>query len=816
VEVDVSDADGKVPVPSTTSTPRDDGGASPRREQGQRAWWKGRGDVEWQVGPHVRLRARDGLVVCFVANVPVWRVAREDRVTLRVRLAALAAEGVVTLSGIGRSGLVAKATAERDMRAMRTGGAEAVRIQAEGKRRGRPPKLDDVVAAEVVARHQKGDSNIAIGARFGVSEGTVRNILRARGVGSTSSATQAELPMSTPTEPASEGDVAPEPPGEAGESSPSEAEPRTLEAPALPTSAAVESVAPATTAAPLACVPVTRPTTLADVEAQRAMEMVLARLGFIPEQSALFPPLPRVRYAGVLLGLALLSVTGLLGSVRAALGVLPNGLYNVRSIVTTLVAMALLRCKRPEQLKGFDPPQLGAVLGLARAPEMKTVRRKMRAISSDEARVEKLVAMMAKHHAARAPETLGYLYVDGHVRAYFGDEPLPKTHHTAMRISLPATTDYWLSDDRGAPLLVLTTEGNAAMTRAMPDVLREARAVVGPTAQPTVVFDRGGYCIAMFQLVRDSGMHFLTYRKGKAPPVPTMKFRKVTVRRGDKKVVMRVADGYVRLRKFGRVRRVAVLRPDGKQTHVLTSREDATPVEILERMFGRWQQENLFKYLGEEFAFDALWTYRKVAADAARRVPNPIRKKLDRRLRELREKRAELTASIGTLVRTSHPLDAARFREEKRAQVAVAEQVASLGARIKKLVARRKKVPVKVAVGAVIHRPRKLAPGPKLFGDVIKMAAFHIETMLVAALAPSLKRAGDEARAVVADFMQLDGSFERDGNVLVITLAAPAAPRYVRALEVLCDHVNALDAVFPETDVRLTFRVATGPADPPP
>jgi len=62
-------------------------------------------------------------------------------------------------------------------------------------------------------------------------------------------------------------------------------------------------------------------------------------------------------------------------------GRLKNGWYGLRSLVWTLVVMALVRIKRPEQIKHHDPVGLGCVLGLPRAAEVKTIRRKLNEIT---------------------------------------------------------------------------------------------------------------------------------------------------------------------------------------------------------------------------------------------------------------------------------------------------------------------------------------------------------------------------------------------------------------------------------------------------
>ena len=68
-------------------------------------------------------------------------------------------------------------------------------------------------------------------------------------------------------------------------------------------------------------------------------------------------------------------------------------------------------------------------------------------------------------------QLLGFLYVDGHVRVYHGQRTIPKAHVARMRLSMPATTDYWVNDQAGDPLLVITAAANAGMVKMLPEVL---------------------------------------------------------------------------------------------------------------------------------------------------------------------------------------------------------------------------------------------------------------------------------------------------------------------------------------------------------
>jgi predicted dithiol-disulfide oxidoreductase (DUF899 family) len=69
---------------------------------------------------------------------------------------------------------------------------------------------------------------------------------------------------------------------------------------------------------------------------------------------------------------------------------------------------------------------------------------------------------------------------------------------------MPATTDYWVNDSSGDPLLVVTGEVDAALTKAMPRLLREVRDVVGER-RVTIVFDRGGWSPQLFAVMIKDG-----------------------------------------------------------------------------------------------------------------------------------------------------------------------------------------------------------------------------------------------------------------------------------------------------------------------
>src|SRR5207245_1065831 len=102
---------------------------------------------------------------------------------------------------------------------------------------------------------------------------------------------------------------------------------------------------------------------------------------------------------------------------------------------------------------------------------------------------------------------------------YHGKYRLPKAHVAQMRLSMPATSDYWVNDTAGDPLFVVTAEANAGLVKMLPSILQQVRLLLGKR-RLTIVFDRGGYSPKLFQQIRAADFDLLTYRKGPHRPIP--------------------------------------------------------------------------------------------------------------------------------------------------------------------------------------------------------------------------------------------------------------------------------------------------------
>ena len=126
--------------------------------------------------------------------------------------------------------------------------------------------------------------------------------------------------------------------------------------------------------------------------------------------------LPQV---GLLLALPALEATGLLQVAEETYGPMRHGFYGLRVTLLMGVFMALLREPRAEGATRLRPTDLGRLLGVDRAPEVKTLRRKLTKLAS-QGKGAALQAALGAHHVASRPEAVGFLYLDGHVRVSSG------------------------------------------------------------------------------------------------------------------------------------------------------------------------------------------------------------------------------------------------------------------------------------------------------------------------------------------------------------------------------------------------------------
>jgi len=497
--------------------------------------------------------------------------------------------------------------------------------------------------------------------------------------------------------------------------------------------------------------------------------------------------------AGVLLAIAV-EGGALLAEARRVYGRLRGGLYGLRALVQGLYVMAWLGVRNAEGLKGQDPEGLGRLLGLERLFEVKTLRRRLHEVGQRQQAMAWQEAMV-RRWVSEVEEELATLYVDGHTRAYYGKRKIAKGWCARRRLCQPATTEMWTNDRRGEPLLRVSPEAHPTVAQVLPQLLSDVRGLIGER-RCLVAFDRGGWSGKTFKQVVAKGFDFVTYRPGRYAPLPAESFRECPVEEGpDGPRVYRLAEGRLRLRGYGESRLIAVLRDDAKQTHLVTSQETRSAVAVARELFGRWRQENYFKYMRANYNLDALVDYGFEAVQD-REIPNPEWVAINRDLGRAR-------AALGRLQRRAVEGDGeATGAPRQRDQISAQRQT------VEGFKARRDALPKRAMLSETQRADEvKLSVERKLFTDIVKLAAYRSECELVRRVAPSFARNADEGHTFVRTLLQQPADLVVRGPDLYVTFAPMSAPRFTRALRGLCDAVNSDHPTYPESRWQLHFAV---------
>jgi transposase len=520
------------------------------------------------------------------------------------------------------------------------------------------------------------------------------------------------------------------------------------------------------------------------------------------------------RYMGLALYYPALAAVGVVDVARALFALPRSERFGVRATTLSLFFMTILSKTTIETAKHLRRVEFGAMVGVGRAPCVKTLRRKLAGLVAQNKAGELGVAL-AQRWVDTGLVGAAYLYVDGHVKVYSGGKHLQEVWNSQRRMPLSGIHTYFVGDEVGRPLLFLTEEISTNLAKAMPRIIGAIREVIGDR-RFTVIFDRGGYDGKLFSWLVAEKIDFITYQKG-TPGLDREAFTRREARFEGRRVRFMVAEDQVKVGRSGPWRRVVVRVNDAHQTPILTSLSSEVPAARLAAlMFARRRQENLFKYMGAHHGLDDIVSYAGEPADPDALVPNPARKAIDRRIAEVRKQLNVLKSELGEAVLDEPKLGGRSAHGLKIAQAGKVKAMRDLEALIEGLTTERKGLPPRVSIAASGLGREVMRREAKAIVDRIKIAAYNAEEWLLDRLVVHYRNPYD-VRDLLRAFAELSGTIdttmERDdegdtyATGVVVSLDPPDTPAHRQALRALVEDLNAAGALFPGTDIPVNYQV---------
>ena len=495
--------------------------------------------------------------------------------------------------------------------------------------------------------------------------------------------------------------------------------------------------------------------------------------------------------------------------------------YSLESIVLTLAFMALLRIKNPEQLKQCKPGELGRIIGLDRVPEVKCLRRKIDLLTAQHQATHLNTILVDSWYSGDSSQDAEFLYIDGHVRIYYGDKAnLPVKYVSRQKLCLSATTEYWVNDARGMPVMMVMGELTEKLQTVIEhQIIPELQKTILLSRKPqgdntpvcTFIFDREAYEPAFFRRLWETyKIAIITYRKNVKDKWPDECFKSVAVSVLQQIVNMQLCEQGTSLGGYW-FREIRRKGETGHQTSIVTTHPTLEPNFIAGRMFGRWSQENFFRYLIEDYDFDKMVSFGIEPVDPEKEIVNPQYRKLTHQLKKLREKIQRLEARFFPLIQLAidQPLDNLPLITSK--QMEYKEKIDFFKNQEMELLNQRSRLKPRLKVCQMPKQERynKLKTESKLLMNVIRMICYRAESSVAQWIAPYLAKAENEKRMVVKQIIQSNADLnpDYDKKFLKVTLHSLSAARFNHAAAELASLLNQTETTFPGTDLKMIFEI---------
>jgi hypothetical protein len=168
-----------------------------------------------------------------------------------------------------------------------------------------------------------------------------------------------------------------------------------------------------------------------------------------------------------------------------------------------------------ESMHEQDPFSLGLILGLARAPSVRTLHRALGQMTAALDPVQLWAGAMVALMRVRPPP-VPVFGIDGHFKAYSGDAPIDKGWNSKHRLAERGLATVRVNDLYGhtfSEVMVPAGDSLHGSVLLMARALREAQAqTTGTSDRPTVLaFDRGGFSFDVLNSLAAEGFWYLAW-----------------------------------------------------------------------------------------------------------------------------------------------------------------------------------------------------------------------------------------------------------------------------------------------------------------
>ncbi len=536
-----------------------------------------------------------------------------------------------------------------------------------------------------------------------------------------------------------------------------------------------------------------------------------------------------LQHAGVLLAVPSLMAQGLLRYEDEFK--LEKAYYPTSSVFLSLAILSLLRIKTLSGSDSLPSGELGRTIGLDRIPEVKTLRTRIVQFCK-KANIDKWRMTLSKDWMEASPELSAVLYIDGHIKLYYGTETSPpKRFVSRMRLCLSGTTDYWVNDVLGQPFFVINkTISNGLIQTIKDDLVENFNSDVPnqPGQQELLedkyksrymlVFDREGYSPDFFYDLWQDRISMATYKKNVTDKWDDAEFSEYTGKLpfGTEKTIELAERGVLLQNKGSKkkiwAREIRNKSKSGHQTSIVTTNYKLSIIMIGLYMFARWSQENFFKYMMQEFGIDTLVSYTKERISDTTSLVNPAYRTLESVRRKLTSKLNIVKAKFATLTLQAETIEEKSMERYLSKKEELKEEIEQKEKAIEQIKSQKKDVPRKITYCELPENEKfdNVVNERKHFLDTIKLISYRAETAMSNIIKEYMSHK-DESRLLLKQIYKTDANLivDNENRKLTVEIHRLAHWKDDAVLEKLCVAMNDTETKFPDSNLTLNYKLVS-------
>lgn len=490
---------------------------------------------------------------------------------------------------------------------------------------------------------------------------------------------------------------------------------------------------------------------------------------------------------------------------------------NTELAITYAILNAGGVAKVEQDFKLLPSYQMGGMIGRTKLPSLSLYRKRIPQVAAQMDMRDVILETSKSMH-----ELLSFshvVYIDGHFMVYHGGSDTLHGYNPQKRLAMHGREYFFVHERDGLPVYATISDGYRKSKHYIEDVDEKLRYIYGARKKELLeVFDRGGYSKEFCVQIADT-IRFVCWRSD-ARSVPkeaiASRWREVRIEhQGNNygQVDEKTFFAWERKAVFEWEDKKAAFREiwirKGRKTSPALSNDFNTSLEDLVRhMTHRWgAQENMFKEL-KDHGIDRIHSYRKedytesflyergledVENGIIREIDNPDRKKIGKKISELRAKKRKMSEQILKLQKEG----------KNRKLVALKRKYSGLDRQINNQIKKRDEMPKKVNLFDRIKEKGivRLSDEKKLFFDWLKMNAIWAKREMIEIVKPIY---GDlrDVNKFVKSILNSRTYVTRNGEVLHVSFPPQRSKKGAKALDQLCTFLNRNDNL----DSGLSFK----------